>query len=87
MGLGLYGLPAILPEWAIAIYPVVLVAVLGGYGFLLAHWDGTRETEDRIQKETQATIRCLPFDRPQEAGVCMVTGQPSARRAVFAKAY
>jgi prolyl-tRNA synthetase len=56
-------------------------------GFLLAHWDQTRETEDRIQKETQATIRCIPFDFPQEPGVCMVTGKPSPRRVVFAKAY
>ena len=37
-------------------------------GFLLAHWDGTRETEDRIAAETKATIRCIPFDRPKEAG-------------------
>lgn len=56
-------------------------------GFFLAHWDGTRETEDRISAETKATIRCIPFDRPKEAGKCMVTGQPSAGRVVFAKAY
>jgi prolyl-tRNA synthetase len=56
-------------------------------GFLLAHWDGTRETEDRIAAETKATIRCIPFDRKQEAGKCMVTGQPSIGRVVFAKAY
>jgi prolyl-tRNA synthetase len=56
-------------------------------GFLLAHWDGTRETEDRIAAETKATIRCIPFDRAQEAGKCMVTGQPSQSRVVFAKAY
>jgi prolyl-tRNA synthetase len=56
-------------------------------GFLLAHWDGTRETEDRIAAETKATIRCIPFDRKPEAGKCMVTGQPSAGRVVFAKAY
>ncbi|HTU23403.1 MAG TPA: proline--tRNA ligase [Gemmataceae bacterium] len=56
-------------------------------GFLLAHWDGTRETEDRIAAETKATIRCIPFDRNQEAGKCMVTGQPSEGRVVFAKAY
>src|SRR5262249_50555453 len=42
-------------------------------GFLLAHWDGTRETEDRIAAETKATIRCIPFDRKKEAGRCMVT--------------
>ena len=56
-------------------------------GFLLAHWDGTRETEDRIANETKATIRCIPFDRKKEAGKCMVTGQPSEGRVVFAKAY
>jgi prolyl-tRNA synthetase len=56
-------------------------------GFLFAHWDGTRETEDRIAAETKATIRCIPFDRKQEAGKCMVTGKPSEGRVVFAKAY
>lgn len=56
-------------------------------GFILAHWDGTPETEDQIKTETQATIRCLPFDFPIEPGVCMVTGKPSARRVLFAKAY
>ena len=56
-------------------------------GFLWAHWDGTRETEDRIAAETKATIRCIPFSRAKEAGKCMVTGQPSAGRVVFAKAY
>ncbi|HEY2787176.1 MAG TPA: proline--tRNA ligase [Fimbriiglobus sp.] len=56
-------------------------------GFVWAHWDGTRATEDKIQEETKATIRCVPFDGPKEPGVCMVTGQPSARRVVFARAY
>jgi prolyl-tRNA synthetase len=56
-------------------------------GFILAHWDGTPETEDQIKAETQATIRCLPFDFPIEPGTCMVTGKPSARRVLFAKAY
>ena len=56
-------------------------------GFLWAHWDGTRETEDRIAAETKATIRCIPFDRAKETGKCMVTGKPSAGRVVFAKAY
>jgi prolyl-tRNA synthetase len=56
-------------------------------GFLWAHWDGTRETEDRIAAETKATIRCIPFDRKKEAGKCMVTGRPSEGRVVFAKAY
>jgi prolyl-tRNA synthetase len=56
-------------------------------GFLLAHWDGTRETEDRIAAETKATIRCIPFDRKSEAGKCMVTGKASEGRVVFARAY
>jgi prolyl-tRNA synthetase len=56
-------------------------------GFLLAHWDGTRETEDRIAAETKATVRCIPYSLPAEPGVCMVTGKPSARRVAFARAY
>jgi prolyl-tRNA synthetase len=56
-------------------------------GFLWAHWDGTRETEDRIAAETKGTIRCIPSGRPKEMGKCMVTGKPSAGRVVFAKAY
>ena len=56
-------------------------------GFFLCHWDGTRETENKIANETKATIRCIPSNRPQEAGKCMVTGQPSAGRVIFAKAY
>lgn len=56
-------------------------------GFVWAHWDGTRATEDRIQEETKATIRCIPFDRATEPGQCMVTGAPSAGRVVFARAY
>jgi prolyl-tRNA synthetase len=56
-------------------------------GFYLAHWDGTRETEDRIANETKATIRCIPFDRAKEPGKCMVTGRPSEGRVVLAKAY
>jgi prolyl-tRNA synthetase len=56
-------------------------------GFVWAHWDGTRATEDRIAADTKATIRCIPDNRPKEPGKCMVTGQPSAGRVVFAKAY
>lgn len=56
-------------------------------GFFLAHWDGTAETEAKIKEETKATIRCIPFDLPEEAGVCMVTGKPSSGRVIFAKAY
>lgn len=56
-------------------------------GFLLCHWDGTSETEEKIKDDTKATIRCIPIDENAEAGVCMVTGKPSARRVVFARAY
>ncbi len=56
-------------------------------GFYLCHWDGTKETEEKIKQETKATIRCIPLDTPAEPGVCMVTGKPSAGRVVFAKAY
>src|SRR3984893_11741753 len=56
-------------------------------GFIWAHWDGSRETEERIANDTKATIRCIPSDRPVEKGQCMVTGQPSEGRVVFAKAY
>ena len=56
-------------------------------GFFLAHWDGTAETEELVKTETKATIRCIPFDSPEEDGVCMVTGKPSKRRVLFAKAY
>jgi prolyl-tRNA synthetase len=59
----------------------------GGCGFLLAHWDGTNETEERINDETKATIRCIPLDGESEAGKCILTGKPSKRRVVFAKAY
>ena len=60
---------------------------IDGGGFFLAHWDGTAETEELIKNETKATIRCIPFDGPSEAGTCMVTGKPSAQRVIFAKAY
>jgi prolyl-tRNA synthetase len=56
-------------------------------GFLWAHWDGTRETEDRIAAETKATIRCIPSNRKLEPGKCMLTGKPSPGRVVFARAY
>ncbi|CAN5903047.1 proline--tRNA ligase [soil metagenome] len=56
-------------------------------GFVLAHWDGTPETEERIKEETKATIRCIALDATEEEGVCMVTGGPSKRRVHFARAY
>ncbi len=59
----------------------------GKGGFVLAHYNGTSETEERIKDETKATVRCLALNEPDEDGVCMVTGQPSVRRAYFARAY
>ncbi|HBK87804.1 MAG: proline--tRNA ligase [Cyclobacteriaceae bacterium] len=56
-------------------------------GFVLAHWDGTAETEALIKEETKATIRCIPLDAAEENGVCVRTGKPSTRRVLFARAY
>jgi prolyl-tRNA synthetase len=56
-------------------------------GFIYAHWDGTAETEEKIKSETKATIRCIPFDKDSSPGKCMVTGKPSEKRVLFAKAY
>jgi prolyl-tRNA synthetase len=56
-------------------------------GFILAHWDGTRETEASIKEETKATIRCIPLDAPEENGSCIYSGKPSSRRVLFARAY
>ncbi len=56
-------------------------------GFLSAHWDGTPETEELIKQETKATIRCIPLERDETPGVCMVTGRPSAGRVMFARSY
>jgi len=56
-------------------------------GFVSAHWDGTTETEELIKEKTKATIRCIPFDNPQEDGTCILTGKPSKERVLFARAY
>jgi len=56
-------------------------------GFVEAHWDGTIETEDKIKELTKATIRCIPNDAKEEAGVCVFSGKPSSKRVLFAKAY
>ncbi len=56
-------------------------------GFVSAHWDGTGETEEEIKGKTKATIRCIPLDARAEEGKCVLTGRPSARRVIFAKAY
>ncbi len=56
-------------------------------GFIAAHWDGSSATEEKIKEETKATIRCIPLEARSESGRCMVTGKPSAKRVLFAKAY
>ncbi|MES2389112.1 MAG: proline--tRNA ligase [Bacteroidota bacterium] len=56
-------------------------------GFVLAHWDGTSETEEKIKEATKATIRCIPMDAEAEEGTCIFSGKPSSRRVMFAKAY
>jgi len=59
----------------------------GKGGFISAHWDGTAATEEKIKDLTKATIRCIPLDAVEEAGTCVFTGNPSTKRALFAKAY
>lgn len=56
-------------------------------GFVMAHWDGTPETEEQIKNLTKATIRVIPFDAPEEEGKCVYSGKPSAKRVLFARAY
>ncbi len=56
-------------------------------GFIYAHWDGTAETEDKIKELSKATIRCIPFNNPQEEGKCILTGKPSKQRVLFARSY
>ena len=56
-------------------------------GFVLAHWDGTTETEKRVKEETKATIRCIPLDGDTTPGTCIFTGKPSERRVIFARNY
>ncbi len=56
-------------------------------GFVSAHWDGTAETEDKIKELSKATIRCIPLDNEQEEGICILTGNPSSQRVLFARAY
>ncbi len=56
-------------------------------GFILAHWDGTPETEEKIKEETKATIRCIPLNNIKEEGLCIYSGKPSKQRVLFARAY
>lgn len=71
---------------AVDSYEEFKVAIEEG-GFILAHWDGTPETEARVKEETKATIRCIPLKGDKTPGNCMVTGRPSAQRVIFARAY
>ena len=54
---------------------------------MLAHWDGTAETERKIKEETKATIRCIPLNNKEEQGKCIYSGKPSRQRVVFAQNY
>jgi prolyl-tRNA synthetase len=56
-------------------------------GFILAHWDGTSQTEEKIKEETKATIRCIPMNAEPEEGKCIYSGKPSGKRVIFARAY
>jgi prolyl-tRNA synthetase len=68
-------------------YEAFKAQIAGAGGFILAHWDGTAETEARIQEETKATIRCIPLTAEEEDGFCVYSGKPSTKRVLFAKAY
>jgi prolyl-tRNA synthetase len=63
------------------------VSLLDEGGFIMAHWDGTPETENKIKEETKATIRCIPLDNKAETGKCIYSGKPSSQRVLFARAY
>jgi prolyl-tRNA synthetase len=57
-------------------------------GFALAHWNGSRAVEEQIKNDLKVTIRCIPFDDPEDpSGSCVITGEPSARRVLWAKSY
>jgi prolyl-tRNA synthetase len=56
-------------------------------GFIMAHWDGTSDTEEAINEQTKATIRCIPFEGANNPGTCVYSGKPSVQRMVFARAY
>ena len=88
--------PSLAPVQALCrtTWPVETRRILDGLGrikapdgFLLCHWCGSAECEAKIQEETKATIRCLAFDQPEESGSCIKCGEPSNKRAHFAKAY
>jgi len=68
-------------------YAAFREVIEGRGGFVYAHWDGSAETEAKIKEETKATIRCIPMDDDNVPGVDMITGEPSSRRVLFARAY
>lgn len=73
--------------WEVNSWDEFLDVINNREGFALAHWDGSGETEDKIKELTKATIRCIPLNRTEETGSCILTGNPSTGRVVFAKAY
>jgi prolyl-tRNA synthetase len=68
-------------------YAAFREVIEGRGGFVYAHWDGSAETEAKIKEDTKATIRCIPMDDDNVPGVDMITGEPSSRRVLFARAY
>ena len=62
-------------------------AAIEGGNFVRAHWNGDKETEAKIKEETNATIRCIPFDAQDEVGTCVYSGEPSGKRVIFARSY
>ncbi|MCU0423491.1 MAG: proline--tRNA ligase [Bacteroidia bacterium] len=73
--------------WEVNTWDEFLDAIENKTGFVSAHWDGTGETEEKIKELTKATIRCIPMANKEETGTCILTGKPSNKRALFAKAY
>ena len=71
----------------VATFDEFKTAIKNKGGFVSAHWDGSEETEDKIKELTKATIRCIPNDAEEELGSCVLTGKPSFKRVLFAKAY
>ena len=71
----------------VATFEEFKIAIKNKGGFVSAHWDGSEETEDKIKELTKATIRCIPNDAKEELGSCVLTGKPSFKRVLFAKAY
>jgi prolyl-tRNA synthetase len=73
--------------WEVNTWDEFLDAIENKTGFVSAHWDGSGETEEKIKELTKATIRCIPMANKEETGTCILTGKPSNKRVLFAKAY